>query len=235
MSDQSSRKWIGEALSSLPGKTRNKNLVGNLRKFAELSERSRENLVGALDGSARVKIVFPSAQMTGMEDRVSNAKKKARGCLKDLSQSIDAVSKAPFETRMIDMKDHASSSMRPVLEAWQKFLDDSINPYERLAANRQGATVDGWRGTHKVTHIFTNNSDRDADSPKPKLSAIKALINNMPEVLRSLGLSKRLAPSWWLWLRDSAQFVSWRMVEIREFLDRYGMWDALRISFGGSR
>ena len=124
MSDQSSRKWIVDALSSLPGKTRNKNLVGNLRKFAELSERSKESLVSALDGSGRVKIVFPSAQMTGMEDKVS------KECQEEGPERCPkgAFSKhgRGFESFVRDSNDRHEGSchptpLRPVLEAWQKF------------------------------------------------------------------------------------------------------------------
>ena len=234
MSDQASRKWIVDALSSLPGKTRNKNLVGNLRKFAELSERSKESLVSALDGSARVKLVFPSAQMTGMEDKLSSAKKKARGCLKELSQSIDAVSKATFETRMIDMKDHASSSVRPVLEAWQKFLDDSINPYERLAQIVKERQLTGGEAlTRSLTSLRTTRTE--TPTSEADALAIKALINNMPEVLRSLGLSKAVGAFLVAVAEGLGPVRELEKVEIREFLDRYGMWDALRISFGGSR
>jgi len=234
MSDQSSRKWIVEALSALPGKTRNKNLVANLRKFAELSELSRDRLVGALDGSAKVKIVFSSAQMAGMEDKVSNAKKKARGCLKELSQSIDAVSKATFETRIIDMKDHASSSVRPVLEAWQKSLDGSINPYERLAQIVQERQLTGGEAlTRSLTSLRTTRTE--TPTSEAGALAIKALINNMPEVLRSLGLSKAVGAFLVAVAEGRGPVRELENIEIREFLDRYQMWDTLRLSFGGRR
>ena len=234
MSDQSSRKWIVEALSALPGKTRNKNLVANLRKFAELSELSRDSLVGALDGSAKVNIVFSSAQMAGMEDKVSNAKKKARGCLKELSQSIDAVSKATFETRIIDMKDHASSSVRPVLEAWQKSLDGSINPYERLAQIVQERQLTGGEAlTRSLTSLRTTRTE--TPTSEAGALAIKALINNMPEVLRSLGLSKAVGAFLVAVAEGRGPVRELENIEIREFLDRYQMWDTLRLSFGGRR
>lgn len=234
MSDQLSRKWIVEALGSLPGKTQNKNLVGKLRKFAELSERSRDSLASAIDGSAKVRLVFPSAQITAVEEKVSNAKKKARASLKELSQSIDAVSKASFETRVIDMKDHATSSVKPVLEAWQRYLEDSISPYERLAQIVEERQLTGGealtRALASLRKARTEMPATDADA-----LAIKALINDMPEVLRSLGLSKVVGNFLVAVAEGRGSVRALENAEIREFLDRYEMWDVLRISFGGCK
>jgi hypothetical protein len=234
MSDHASRQWIREALSSLPGKTRNKNLVGNLRKFAEMSERSKEALSLALDGATRVKIVFPSAPMTGLTDRVSNAKKKARACLKDVRQSIDAVSKRTFDERMIDVKDHASSSLKPVLEAWQGLLDDSVSPYEKLAQIvRERQLTGGEALTNSLISVRTARLQTPLS--EVEALAIKALINNMPEVLRSLGLSETVGTFLVAVAEGTGSVRALEIGEIREFLDRYGMWEALRVSFGGSR
>ena len=61
------------------------------------------------------------------------------------------------------------------------------------------------------------------------------MINNMPEVLRSLGLSKAVGAFLVAVAEGLGPVRELEKVEIREFLDRYGMWDALRISFGGTR
>ena len=57
----------------------------------------------------------------------------------------------------------------------------------------------------------------------------------MPEVLRSLGLSKAVGAFLVAVAEGLGPVRELEKVEIREFLDRYGMWDALRVSFGGSR
>ncbi len=52
MSDRSSRTWIAEALTALPAKTRNKNLIGNLGRFADIAEQARGTFTSSLQGNA---------------------------------------------------------------------------------------------------------------------------------------------------------------------------------------
>ncbi|MCZ2155782.1 MAG: hypothetical protein LC114_18095, partial [Bryobacterales bacterium] len=126
MSDRASRTWIAETLAALPAKTRNKNLVGKLGSFSEIAERARDTLASSVQGAARVKLVFGDANLAPVVDKLSSAQKKAKTCVRDINQSLDAVAKASFETRLIEIRDHATGSIRPVLETWQRRIDDSI-------------------------------------------------------------------------------------------------------------
>lgn len=231
MSDQDSRKYISDALTTLPGKTRNKNLVGNLRRFAELSERARDVLALSVAGGTRLKLVFPDAQLESLQDKLSSARKKAKTCLRDVSQNIDAVAKPGFETRLIEMKDHAAGSVKPVLDGWQKRLDDAIRPYEKLAEIVEerkltgGEALTGALRRIRSTRTQTPASDAEA-------LAIKREIAGLPQVVRALGLTGAVGAFLVAVAQGSGSPRELERAEVREFLDRYGLWDALRVSFG---
>jgi len=234
MSDQNSRKLIVEALTALPAKTRNKNLVGNLRRFAEIAERSRDVLALSIAGAARLKLVFTDAQLGNLGDRVSNAQKKARTCLREVSQAIDAVAKPTFEARLIEMKDYAAGSVKPVVETWQKRLDDAIRPYEKLAQIVEERRLEGGEALStvlvRIRGARTQTPPTDAEA-----LAIKDAIAGLPGVVRSLGLTGTVGAFLVAVAEGSGSPRDLERKEVREFLDRYELWDALRVGFGASR
>jgi hypothetical protein len=234
MSDLNSRKWIAEALIGLPAKTRNKNLVGNLRRFSEIAEQSRDTLALSIRGAARVKLVFPDAQLASLVDKLLNAQKKARTCVRDVSQTIEAVAKPSFEARLIEIKDHGAGSVRPVLDTWQRRLDDAIRPYEKVARIVEERRLEGSEAFMTVLINIraarTQTPPTDADA-----LAIKRLIDGLPGVVRSLGLTGRVGTFLVAVAEGTGPARELDVAEIREFLDRYELWDALRVGFGASR
>jgi hypothetical protein len=234
MSDRSSRPWIVETLTTLPAKTHNKNLVGNLGRFAGIAEQAGNALSSSLRGTARVKLVFADAAMAAVVDKLASAQKKARTCLRDLEQSLDAVAKSSFETRLIDIRDHAAGSIRSLLDTWQRRIDDSIRPYEKLAQVVEDRHLDGGEalvnalGRIRQARTQTPTTDEEA-------LALKTLIDGLPGVVRSLGLTGRVGAFLVAVAEGTGSPRDLERAEIRDFVDRYGLWDALRVSFGASR
>jgi len=234
MSDRTTRTWTVETLTSLPAKTRNKNLVGNLGRFADIAEQARNTLSSSLRGAARVKLVFADATMGPVVDKLASAQKKARTCLRDLEQSLDAVAKPSFDTRLIDIRDHATGSIRPLLETWQRRVDDSVSPYEKLAQVVEDRHLDGGEA---LVNALGRIRQARTQTPATDLEALalKALIGGLPSVVRSLGLTGRVGAFLVAVAEGAGSPRDLERAEIRDFLGRYGLWDALRVSFGASR
>jgi hypothetical protein len=234
MSERTSRTWITEALTALPAKTRNKNLVGNLGRFADMAEQARDTLTSSLRGAARMKLVFADAATGNVVEKLVNAQKKARTCVRDLTQSLDVVAKSSFETRVIDIRDHATGSIRPLLESWQRRIDDAIRPYEKLAQVVQDRHLDG--GDELVAALSRIKEARtQTPATKEEALGLKVLIDGLPSVVRSLGLTGRVGAFLVAVAEGTGSPRDLERVEVREFLDRYGLWDDLRVSFGSSR
>lgn len=234
MSDRTSRAWIVEALTALPAKIRNKNLVGNLSRFADVSEQARNSLISSTQGAARVKLVFADARMGNIDDRLVSAQRKARTCVRDLAENLDAVAKPSFEARLIEIKDHATGSIRPVLETWQRRIDDAIRPYEKLAQVVQERHLEGGDAL-----VATLGRIREARTKTPATNedalAFKDLIDDLPNVVRSLGLAGRVGAFLVAVAEGTGSPRDLERTDVREFLDRYELWDTLRVSFGSSR
>ncbi len=234
MSDRASRIWIAEALTTLPAKTRNKNLVGNLGRFANVAEQARDTLNASLQGAARVKLVFADAVTGNVVDKLVSAQKKTRTCVRDLAQSLDAVAKSSFETRLIDIRDHATGSIRPLLDTWQRRIDDATRPYEKLAQVVQDRHLEG--GDALVSAL---GRIREARTQTPGTNqealALKALIDGLPGVVRSLGLTGHVRAFLVAVAEGVGSPRDLERADVREFLDRYGLWDTLRVAFGSSR
>jgi hypothetical protein len=64
---------------------------------------------------------------------------------------------------------------------------------------------------------------------------LNALIGDLPAVVRSLGLTGRVGAFLVAVAEGNGSPQELEQAEVREFLDRYGLWDALRVSFGVSR
>ena len=234
MSERTSRTWITEALTALPAKTRNKNLVGNLGRFADMAEQARDTLTSSLRGATRMKLVFADAATGNVVEKLVNAQKKARTCVRDLTQSLDVVAKSSFETRVIDIRDHATGSIRPLLESWQRRIDDAIRPYEKLAQVVQDRHLDG--GDELVAALGRIKEARtQTPATKEEALGLKVLIDGLPSVVRSLGLTGRVGAFLVAVADGTGSPRDLERVEVREFLDRYALWDDLRVSFGSRR
>jgi hypothetical protein len=234
MSERTGRTWITEALTALPAKTRNKNLVGNLGRFADMAEQARDTLTSSLRGATRMKLVFADAATGNVVEKLVNAQKKARTCVRDLTQSLDVVAKSSFETRVIDIRDHATGSIRPLLESWQRRIDDAIRPYEKLAQVVQDRHLDG--GDELVAALGRIKEARtQTPATKEEALGLKVLIDGLPSVVRSLGLTGGVGAFLVAVAEGTGSPRDLERVEVREFLDRYALWDDLRVSFGSSR
>jgi len=233
MSDAQSRQYILDTLASLPAKRRNKNLVGNLKRFSEIAARSRDLLAISIASGERAKLVFSDIQLSTATERVSNARKKAKACLRDLSQNIDAVAKSGFETRLIDMKDYAGTAMRPINEAWQKKVQDIVRPYEILVtivAERK------LKGSGTLVKTLDGIKTQQNEVPATKAAALdtKQRISGLPEIVSSLGLTGKVGEFLIAASRGSGSPRDLENQEIRDFLDRYGLWISLQVSFGAA-
>lgn len=234
MSDRDSRMWIAEALKALPAKTRNKNLVGNLDRFAKIAEQARDTLTLSLQGAVRVKLIFADAATDKVIVKLDSAQKKAKACVRELTQSLDAVVKPSFETRLIEIKDHAAGSTRPLLEMWHKCIDEAMRPYQKLA---QVVQVRQLEGADALASAVARIQEARTQTPTTNQDAIalKALIDGLPSVVRSLGLTGRVGTFLVAVAEGTGSPRDLERTEIREFLDRYGLWDTLRVSFGSSQ
>lgn len=234
MSDRTSRTWIVEALTALPAKTRNKNLVGNLGRFATIAEQARDTLALSLQGAARVNLVFADATTDNVILKLVSAQKKARACVRELTQSLDVVAKPSFETRLIDIKDHATASIRPLMETWQKRIDDATRPYQKLAQVVQDRQLEGADAlVSALARIQEARTQTPATNQEAR--ALKVLIDGLPSVVRSLGLTGRVGAFLVAVADGTGSPRELERAEVREFLDRYALWDTLRISFGSNR
>jgi hypothetical protein len=199
-----------------------------------MAEQARDTLTSSLRGATRMKLVFADAATGNVVEKLVNAQKKARTCVRDLTQSLDVVAKSSFETRVIDIRDHATGSIRPLLESWQRRIDDAIRPYEKLAQVVQDRHLDG--GDELVAALGRIKEARtQTPATKEEALGLKVLIDGLPSVVRSLGLTGRVGAFLVAVAEGTGSPRDLERVEVREFLDRYALWDDLRVSFGSSR
>lgn len=230
MSDSQSRRYILEALQSLPAKRRNKNLVGNLQSFSDHAERSQAVVAQAINGSARMKLVFPDMQLSSATEKISSARRKAKSCLRDLSQSIDAVAKPTFESRLIEMKDHATASIRLLNEAWQKRLGGVVEPYETIVVIVKEHKLQGSEALVAAIEAI-KRAQGELPSTNEGANTIKKQITGLSEIITSLGLTGRVGEFLIAVSNGSGSPRDLEVKEIREFLDKYALWNSLRVSF----
>jgi hypothetical protein len=208
-------------------------LVGNLKRFSEVAERSRELLALSTAGSARAKLVFPDIELSNAAEKISSARKKAKSCLREVSQNLDAVAKIGFENRLIEMKDHSGASIRPITDAWQKRVQDILRPYEILVTIVAERKLKGSETLIATLGVIRSVQNELPDTNRAAIQ-IKQHISDLPGIVSSLGLTGKVGEFLIAVSRGLGSPRDLENLEIRDFLDKYGLWSSLRVSFGAA-
>lgn len=234
MSDAAERQWVREALLALPEKERNKNLVGALRRYGEMAEKAGESLSLSYRTAKLVTAVFPDSRFPALDDRASKAAAGARQCQKDLTKSIDAVTKKSFDDRMIAIKDFAAATSKPVTEVWEKRVSEAIHAYEQVAKVAADRALPGGRELQlKLTDLRSRTSRPPSDDSDAGTVALK--LEGLPKEVAALGLTGK--PGDFLVAAAEGRGAPRDLddPEVRELLDRYALWPSLRVSLGPTR
>jgi hypothetical protein len=231
MSDASGRKWVREALLSLPDKQRNRNLIGALSRYGEMADKASDSLSLAFQTAKLVKTVFGDSKCPMLLDRANKAAANARSCQKELAKSIDVVTKKPFDDRMIAIKDFAAAVGKPVAEVWEKKVSDEIRAYEqvgRIAADR--ALPGGIELNSKLKELRDRSSRPPQDESDARVFAQK--LGDLPKDVTLLGLTGKAGAFLVAAAEGHGGPRDLDDAEVRELLDRYGLWGALRVTLG---
>lgn len=231
MSDLESRKWLREALQSLPEKTRKRTLTGALSRYADIAERARDSFQATIATANLVLRVFRDAQFPNLADRITKASESARSCNRDLSKSADAVTKKSFDNRVIAIKDFAAASGKPVAESWEKLIIQEIATYEqvgRIAADR------GLPGGTDFNEKLKTLRERAAKPPvnPTDADAVGSKLRDIPKDIKALGLTGKAGKFLISAAEGRGIAKDLEVAEIREMLDRYQLWTSLRVSLG---
>jgi len=234
MSDAAERQWLREALLALPDKTRNKNLAGSLRRFAEMAEKADESLSLSYRTAKLVTAVFGTSSFPVLSDRASKAAAAARYCQKELAKSIDTVTKNSFEERMIAIKDFAAASGKPVTDVWEKSVSDAIHAYEQVSKVAADRGLPGGRELEaKLTDLRNRTSRPPHDDNDARTFALK--LAGLPQEVATLGLTGKAGDFLVAAAEGRGSPRDLENPEVREFLDRYALWGSLRVSLGPTR
>lgn len=234
MSDAAQRQWVREALLALPEKTRNKNLAGSLRRFAEMAEKADESLSLSYRTAKLVTAVFGNSIFPALNDRAGKAAVAARHCQKELAKNIDAVTKNSFEERIIAIKDFAAASGKPVTEVWEKSVADAIHAYEQVSKVAAERGLPGGRELEaKLTDLRNRISRPPHDDNDARAFALK--LGGLPQEVATLGLTGKAGEFLVAAAEGRGSPRDLENHEVREFLDRYALWGSLRVSLGPTR
>ena len=234
MSDAVDRQWVREALLALPEKTRNKNLVGSLRRFAEMAEKADETFTLSHQTAKLVMAVFGNSSFPVLTDRASKAATSARHCQKELAKSIDVVTKNSFEERIIAIKDFAAASSKPVTEVWEKGVADAIHAYEQVSKVAADRGLPGGRELEsKLSDLRNRTSRPPQDDDDARTFAVR--LAGLPQEVATLGLTGRAGEFLVAAAEGRGSPRDLENAEVREFLDRYALWGSLRVSLGPTR
>ncbi len=234
MSDAAERQWVREALLALPEKTRNKTLVGALRRYGEMAQRAGESLSLSYGTAKLVTAVFANSRFPLLDERAGKAAAGARHCQKELAKSIDAVTKKSFDDRMIAVKDSAAASSKPVTEVWEKGVSEAIHAYEQVAKVAADRGLKGGRELEtKLAELRSRTSRPPQDDNDARSFALR--LEALPQEVAALGLKGK--PGDFLVAAAEGRGAPHDLEdpEIRELLDRYRLWPLLRVSLGPTR
>lgn len=234
MSDRSTRQWISDTLVALPAKTKNKSLVGRLRQFSQNAANVKSSIELSIENSKRLRNVFPSAEVTTLAPKLSDIRKKAKAASRDLAGGVDAVAKQVFETKMIEMVEITNGTAKPLLELWQRRIDEAITPFIRIAQVVADLKLVGASGLQE--HITALQTARAAiPDSSSKASAIKQRLESLPSIVGGLGLTGKAGKFLVAAAERNGSARDLDDEEIRLFLNRYQLWGALRVSLGDSK
>lgn len=234
MSDAAERRWVRESLLSLPEKTRNKNLVGALRRYGETAEKAAESLSLSYQIAKHVRTVFGDLSFPLLDERASKAAIATRYCQKELAKSIDAVDKKSFEDRMIAIKEFAATSSKPVTDVWEKRVSEAIQAYEQVAKVAADRGLPGGRDLEtKLTDLRNRTSQPPHDDSEARAFGLK--LGALPQEVAALGLTGKPGEFLVAAAEGRGSPRDLEHPEVRELLDRYALWPSLRVSLGPTR
>jgi hypothetical protein len=231
MSDRNTRQWISDTLVSLPAKTKNKSLVGRLRQFSQNAANVKSSVELSIENSKRLRTVFPGAEVAALAPKLSDIRKKAKAASRVLAGGVDAVAKQVFENKMIEMVEIANGIAKPLLEMWQRRIDEAITPFIRISQVVADLKLTGASGLQE--HVVALQTARAAipDSPSKAL-VIKQRLESLPSIVGGLGLTGKAGRFLVAVAERNGSARDLDDEEIRLFLNRYELWGALRVSFG---
>jgi hypothetical protein len=234
MSDAAERQWVREALLALPEKTRNKNLAGSLRRFAEMAEKADETFSLSHRTAKLVTAVFGDSSFPVLTHRSNKAAADARHCQKELAKSIDVVTKNSFEERMIAIKDFAAASSKPVTDVWEKEVSGAIHAYEQVSKVAADRGLPGGRELEsKLSDLRSRRSRPPQDDNDARTVALK--LARLPQEVATLGLTGKAGEFLVAAAEGRGSPRDLEHPEVRELLDRYALWPSLRVSLGPTR
>jgi hypothetical protein len=234
MSDRNSRRWISDTLVSLPAKVKNKSLVGRLRQFSQNATKVKGTVGQAIEDTKRLQIVFPDAGTAVISPRLVEIRRKAKAASRDLSGGVEAVGKQIFENKMIEMVETANGASKPLLELWQRRIDDAITPFIRISQAVADLKLDGSASLQGHIKAIQVASASIPDSTA-KAQLIKERLDSLPAIIGGLGLKGKTGEFLIAVAERNGSARDLENLEIRAFLDRYELWGALRVSLGDSK
>lgn len=234
MSDPSGRRWVREALLSLPDKQRNRNLIGALSRYGEMAEKASDSLALAFRSAKLVKTVFGDAKFPLLLDRSSKAATHARSCQKELAKSMEAVTKRPFDDRMIAIKDVTAAVGKPVTEVWEKKVTSEIRAYEQVGTIAADRALPGGIELNRKLKELSARSSRPPNDEK-EARAFAQQLGDLPKEVTRLGLTGKAGAFLVAAAEGRGGPRDLDDSEVRELLDRYGLWGALRVTLGPNR
>jgi hypothetical protein len=231
MSDKNNRKWVRETLLTLPDKQRNKTLTGRLTRYAEIAEQSQDSLRSALALSILVKSVFSDSTFPNLAAKVRNAASGARSCQRDLGKGIEAVAKPQFEKRIVDIKEAANGSTKPVTEVWQANIIAGVRAYVQVAKIAADQTLPGGHELNKkLDELISRSSVPPCDQKDAATLNLK--LASLPEDVTTLGLTGKAGDFLVAAAEGRGSPRDLENAEIRDLLDRYKLWNSLRVTLG---
>jgi|ERR1039458_665315 hypothetical protein len=234
MSDRLSRQKLKAALESLPEKEQKKDLVGNLRQFAQSTAQACNSLETSFQTARLVQGIFSGTEFRQLREKAADAARTARACDKKLVADVRVVSKDSFDKQVVAIKDYATAGANSVSDVWQKKLNTHIETYQRIADAARLARVPG---SEPLEGTLNELRTRQRLLPSDAIDAAKLAkkVAGVAETIQNLGLTGKPREFLIAAANGQASARDLDQPDIREWLTRYQLWDILRVRVGSAQ
>lgn len=218
-----------EAVRSIPGKKLRKNLVGNLRQYATITETGASVLEENVTARSYVEEVFPKIVANDFVKNVESAKRSAAKILELLEEDPQNIEDPKVHEHFTKLNDAVRSVQSRLKESWKQKIESRVKAFEPLALAARQARMPGSENLMKSIADLSSETKavptRDADVTRMKKinSELDASISNLGLVGKGGDFLKSATAG-------TAKAEELRDPEVIEFLDLHKLWPVLSVS-----
>ena len=218
-----------ETVRSIPGKKLRKNLVGNLRQYATITETGASVLEENVSAHFYVEEVFPKIVPSDFLKNVESAKRSAAKILELLEEDPQNMENPKVHEHFTKLNDSVRSVQSRLKESWKQKIDSRVKAFEPLALAARQARMAGAENLMKSVADLSTETKAipigDAD-----VTRMKKINNEVDDSISNLGLVGKGGDFLKSATAGTARAEDLRDPEVVDFLDMHKLWSVLTVS-----